>query len=98
LDTKFYGSVYYVLGPGVAYWLRHCATIWKVSGSIPSGVTGDFFFVATDGTMCPEVDSASKNEYQDTQRGTDGRCVRLPKVKKIGGLNLPDPQGACTGL
>jgi hypothetical protein len=25
-----------------------------------------FFSVATDGTMCPGVDSASRNEYQDT--------------------------------
>ena len=23
------------------------------------------FYVATDGTMCPGVDSASKNEYQE---------------------------------
>ena len=27
--------------------------------------------------MCPGVDSASKNEYQDTRGGKDGRCVRL---------------------
>jgi len=27
-------------------------------------VTGEFFSVATDRTMCPGVDSASKNEYQ----------------------------------
>jgi hypothetical protein len=31
-----------ILGPGVAWWLRHYATSLKVSGSIPSGVTGDF--------------------------------------------------------
>jgi hypothetical protein len=30
-------------GPGMVYWLRHCATSQKVPGSIPSGVTGDFF-------------------------------------------------------
>jgi hypothetical protein len=46
--------------------------------------------------MCPGADSASKNEYQDTHGGKDGRCVRLttyhllvPNVKKIRGLNLP---------
>jgi hypothetical protein len=33
--------------------------------------------VATDGTMCPGVDSAIKNEYQNTPEGKDGRCVRL---------------------
>ena len=32
-----------VTGPGVAYWLRHCATSRTVSGSISGGVTGDFF-------------------------------------------------------
>jgi hypothetical protein len=31
------------MGPGVAWWLRHCATSRRVSGSIPSGVAGDFF-------------------------------------------------------
>jgi hypothetical protein len=30
---------------------------------IPGGVTLGIFSVATDGTMCPGVDSASKNEY-----------------------------------
>ena len=25
--------------------------------------------------MCPGVDSASKNEYQDIPGGKDGRCV-----------------------
>jgi hypothetical protein len=27
--------------------------------------------------MCPGVDSASKNEYQDTPGSKAGRCVRL---------------------
>jgi hypothetical protein len=35
------------------------------------------FSEATDGTMCPGVDSASKNEYQETPRGKGGRCVRV---------------------
>jgi hypothetical protein len=30
---------------------------------------GNFFSVATDGTMCPGVDSASKNEYQGLPLG-----------------------------
>jgi hypothetical protein len=34
------------------------------------------FSEATDGTICPGIDSASKNEYQDTPGGKDGRCVR----------------------
>jgi hypothetical protein len=28
-------------------------------------------------SMCPEVDSVSKNEYQDIPGGKDGRCVRV---------------------
>ena len=35
----------------------------------------NFFSVATDGTMCPGVHSASKNECQDTAGGEGGRCV-----------------------
>jgi hypothetical protein len=35
-----------------------------LSGSIPGDVAG-IFSEATDGTMCPGVDSASKNEYQE---------------------------------
>jgi hypothetical protein len=31
------------------------------------------FSEATDGTMCPGVDSASKNEYQETPGGKGGR-------------------------
>jgi hypothetical protein len=35
------------------------------------------FFKATDGTMCHGVDSASKNEYQHTPGGKNGRCIRV---------------------
>jgi hypothetical protein len=59
------------------------------------------FSVATDRTMCSGVDSASRNECQDTPGGKDGWCVRVttlppmivPKViKKSRSLNLLDPQ------
>ena len=56
--------------------------------------------MASDSSMCPGVDSASKNEYQDNHGGKGGRCVRLttyqlhvPIVKKAGGLNLLEPCG-----
>ena len=58
-------------------------------------------------SMCPGVDSASKNEYQDNPGGKGGRCVKLttyhlhvPIVKKYRGLNLLEPSGfvqACNG-
>ena len=35
-----------------------------VPGSIPGGVTEDFFRGTPDRTTCPEVDSASESEYQ----------------------------------
>jgi hypothetical protein len=60
--------------------------------SIPGGVAG---FPpppqATDGTMSPGVDSASKNEYQENswgwrrpvRRGDDLNTFIVPKVEKI---------------
>jgi hypothetical protein len=57
-------------GPGVAYCLRP-----TVSGSIPGGVTLGIFSVSTDGTMCPGVDSASKNEYQGFPLGVKAAGV-----------------------
>ena len=48
----------------VQWGLRRCATSRTVLGSIPGGVTGDFFRGSPDRTMCPEVDSAYESEYQ----------------------------------
>jgi len=63
--------------------------------------------VASDRSMCPGANSASKNEYQDIPGGKGGQCVRLttyhlpvPIVKKSGGINLLEPCGpaqACNG-
>ena len=50
----------FILGPGVAQWLRHCATSRAVPGSNPGGVITGIFLVDTDRTMCPGVNSASK--------------------------------------
>jgi hypothetical protein len=47
--------------------------------------------------MCSGVDSVSKNEYQDTPGGKDGRCVRVTTLPlscaeclEILDLNLPE--------
>ena len=58
------------------------------------------FSLTSDSSMCPGVDSASKNEYQDNP-GVKGRlCVRLttnhlhvPLSRNLGGLNLLEPCG-----
>ena len=38
------------------------------------------FSGASDSSMCPGVDSASKNEYQDIPGGKDGWCVRVTSL------------------
>ena len=63
--------------------------------------------MAPDSSVCPGVDSVSKNEYQDIPGGKGGRCVgmtpyhiHVPIVKKSGGLNLLEncgPVQACNG-
>jgi hypothetical protein len=74
----------------------------------PSAVSLGTFSEATNGTMCRGVDSASKNEYQDTPRGKGGRCLRvttLPhsqcrKSRRSRSLNLlaaQEPLQACSG-
>ena len=53
-------------GTAVAQWLRCCATIRKVVGSIPAGVSGFFIDIKSFRSHYgPGVDSASnRNEYQ----------------------------------
>jgi hypothetical protein len=41
------------------------------------------FSESTDGTMCPGIDSASKNEYQKIPGGKDLTTFIAPKVEKI---------------
>jgi hypothetical protein len=55
--------------------------------------------------MCPGVDSASKNEYQENSweqsrpvRKADDYHLLVPNVKKIRGLKLPDLPWARSGL
>ena len=54
-------------GIAVAQWLRCCATIRKVAGSIPAGVSGFFIDIKSFRSYYgPGVDSASnRNEYQE---------------------------------
>jgi hypothetical protein len=84
-------------------WLRHCVTIQKVLGSIPSSVTGDFFH-GNQQFHVPVVDWASKNEYQYTPGGKDGQWVwpttyhfQVPMSWNLGALTSQYPLG-CIGL
>jgi hypothetical protein len=61
--------------PEVAYWLRHCATSRKARDR--SLVVSLGIFSVIWQFHVPGVDSASKNEYQDTPRGKDGRALWL---------------------
>ena len=57
------GFINFRILKGISIELR-CTASETVLGSIPGGVTGDFFPVANDGSMCHGVDSAYENEYQ----------------------------------
>jgi hypothetical protein len=89
-------------------WLRHCATSWKVVGSIRDGVTGIFHWHNPSGhTMALGVDSASnRNEHQEYFLGSKGgRCVGLttlsPSCDDCHEMWEPQPPGTlrtCPGL
>jgi len=56
--------------------------------------------MASDSSMCPGVDSASKNEYQDNPEVKVSRCVRLttyhlhvPMSRNLGALTCWNPVG-----
>jgi len=70
LDFSFF---HMFLGTAVAQWLRCCATNWKVTGSIPAGVSGFFIGIKSFRSHCgPGVDSASnRNECQDLFLGVN---------------------------
>ena len=80
--------------------VKACATSQDVPGSIPDGVTGDFFRGTPDRTMCPEVDSVSEST-RDFSWGKGGRCVWLTtyhpcsaeRSRKSGALTQPEPLG-----
>ena len=63
-------------------------------------VTLGIYSVAADIFVCPGVDSASKNEYQDIPGGKGGRCLGVTTLPpscaeclEIWSLNRPEPSG-----
>ena len=78
--------------------MGHYATSRTVRGSIPGGVTGDFFRGSSPTEPCALVSTQPlKMSTRDFSWGKGGRCVWLTtyhpcivsNVKKIRGLNLP---------
>ena len=51
--------------PGVAQWLRHCATRDRIPVASVTGI----FLVDTDRTICPGVNSASKKRVSGIPLG-----------------------------
>jgi hypothetical protein len=64
---KIVQSIQVEKGPGLAQWLKRCATSRRVPG----------FFRGIRQVHVPGVDSAFRNEYQDIPGGKDGWCVGL---------------------
>jgi len=54
-----------------------CAMRYKSEGPGIDSRCRRCFSLSSDSSMCPGVDSASKNEYQVNTEGKGGRCVRL---------------------
>jgi len=85
-----------MLRTAVAQWLRCCATIRKVAGSIPDGVNEIFH----SHKIFP-IALSKRNEYQEYFLGVkSGRCVRLTTlppswaiVTKSGNLNFLEHSG-----
>ena len=81
----------------VGYWLRHCATSREVPGSIPGGVTGNYFRGTPDRTL--RSTQLLKVSTRDFCWGKGGRCVWLTTYRpcsaetsrKSGTLIYPEP-------
>ena len=92
-------------------WLRHWATGWKVSGSIPYGVIAILLWnnlsgrAMVMGSTQPLTEMSTSNIFWV---GKGGRCVEMtnlsphvPIFMKSGSLNILEPSGpvqACIGI
>ena len=96
-------------GPGVPLWLRRCATSRTVPGSIPGGVTWDFFRGSFRQNHVPWgrlslwkwVPGISPGVKAAGAFGWRPTTLVVPKFDNIRGLNLPGTPwatSACRGM
>ena len=80
------------IGPGVAQWLRRCATSRTVPGSIPGGVIWDFFpwFLPTKPCDLRSTQPL-KMSTRDFSWGKGGRCVWLTTYHPCSAGSREDP-------
>ena len=89
------------MGPGVAQWLRHCATSRAVPESNPGGVGHREFSLGYRQNHVPGVNSASKKWVPGIPLwvkaagvwGWRPTTLVVPNIKKSGALTYPDPLG-----
>jgi hypothetical protein len=63
----------------------------KSEGSGIDPLSLGIFSGASDSSMCPGVDSAPKNEYQEVPGGKDGRCIRVTTLPPAECLEILEP-------
>ena len=92
-------------------WLRHCATSWKVAGSIPDGVIGIFHWHNPSGRIMvlgltqPLTEMSTRNISWEVKvagaYGWQPYHLHVPNALKSGRLNLLEPLGsvqACNAI
>jgi hypothetical protein len=82
---RYCGLCQWLRGPGVALWLRRCDTSRTVPGSIPGGVTWDFFRGALRSTQ------PLKMSTRDFSWGKGGRCFWLTTYRPCSAESREDP-------
>jgi len=105
-SSCYYYHFYYQHCDAVTQWLRCCATIRKVAGSIPAGVNGIFHWhKILPIALWPWGRLSLQKKWVPGAfpGGKGSRCVSLPPscaVMKFGNLNFLEPSGplqACNG-
>ena len=101
LVIYIYIVLIFLLEPGVAQWLRRCATSRTVPESIRGGVTGDFSVVPPTEPCALSSTQPLKESTRDFSWGKGCRCVWLTTYhpcsaetsRKSGILIYPEPLG-----